>query len=75
MIRLLQGVHKSSAALSRVSRKFADGYIKSLKFCFDAALLGERLPPKGPRQALISTSTPEGRSSLDNASTVLEEEV
>gem|GEM_PF-5107049 len=27
------------------------------------------------RQALISTSTPEGRSSFDNASTVLEEEV
>jgi len=27
------------------------------------------------RYALISTSTPEGRSSLDNASTVLEEEV
>jgi hypothetical protein len=25
--------------------------------------------------ALISTSTPEGKSSLDNASTVLEEEV
>jgi hypothetical protein len=27
------------------------------------------------RQALISTSTPEGKSNLDNASTVLEEEV
>jgi hypothetical protein len=27
------------------------------------------------RQAFISTSTPEGRSSFDNASTVLEEEV
>jgi hypothetical protein len=27
------------------------------------------------RHAFISTSTPEGRSNLDNASTVLEEEV
>jgi hypothetical protein len=27
------------------------------------------------RQALISTSTPEGRSSFDKASTVLDEEV
>jgi hypothetical protein len=30
---------------------------------------------KAGRQALISTSTPEGRSSLDKASTVLEEDV
>ena len=31
--------------------------------------------PEVYRQALISTSTPDGRSSLDSASTVLDEEV
>ena len=60
-----------------MNRKFADGYIKSLNYPF-------KCPPhqmqcihrqQAIHQALISTSTPDGRSSFDNASTVLEEDV
>lgn len=62
-----------------INRKFVDGYVKNLMICFNLNLISPNTPSLGgwgeTHQALISTSTPEGRSSLDKASTVLEEDV